>query len=40
MVLIDLTKNSQLAAGDQKILGDRFHEERVLVGLDMQPVKE
>jgi len=40
MELIDRTKNSQLAAGDQKIIGALSHEERVLVGLIMQPVKE
>jgi len=53
--VIDLTKNPQLAAGDQilalptlvrrlpepikKIIGDLSNEERVLVGLDIQPVK-
>jgi circadian clock protein KaiB len=53
--VIDLTKNPQLAAGDQilavptvvrrlpkpikKIIGDLSNEERVLVGLDVQPVR-
>ena len=51
--VIDLSKNPQLAAGDQifavpmlvrrlpepikKIIGDLSNEERVLVGLDIQP---
>jgi circadian clock protein KaiB len=53
--VIDLTKNPQLASGDQilavptvvrrlpkpikKIIGDLSNEERVLVGLDVQPVR-
>lgn len=53
--IIDLTKNPQLAAGDQilalptlvrrlpkpvkKIIGDLSNEERVLVGLDVRPIR-
>lgn len=53
--VIDLSKNPQLAAGDQifalptlvrrlpepikKIIGDLSNEERVLVGLDIQPIR-